>query len=199
MHGLLATVSRIFSHTVTEQSHSGQRGCCVPLASRSGVVPAGYNLSGLLVNVLLCPVVDIVRLFGEPFQDFLFGFLRVPFVAEPANVCCVQHLAGNRHIRHRPLCFSGHAVPAWRPFHQSGSHRNCGESGPGSPRQWRCAHPNLDGAVHTSPPARTVCRRSWLPYCTGPQLLPTDCRIPEASGTGSAIRPESADHISGTF
>ena len=86
MHGLLATVSRIFSHTVTEQSHSGQRGCCVPLASRSGVVPAGYNLSGLLVNVLLCPVVDIVRLFGEPFQDFLFGFLRVPFVAEPANI-----------------------------------------------------------------------------------------------------------------
>ena len=97
------------------------------------------------------------------------------------------------------LCFSGHAVPAWRPFHQSGSHRNCGESGPGSPRQWRCAHPNLDGAVHTSPPARTVCRRSWLPYCTGPQLLPADYRIPEASGTGSAIRPESADHISGTF
>ena len=85
------------------------------------------------------------------------------------------------------------------PFHQSGSHRNCGESGPGSPRQWRCAHPNLDGAVHTSPPARTVCRRSWLPYCTGPQLLPASCRIPEASGTGSAIRPESADHISGTF
>ena len=144
-------------------------------------------------------MVDIVRLFGEPFQDFLFGFLRVPFVAEPANVCCVQHLAGNRHIRHRPLCFSGHAVPAWRPCHQSGSHRNCGESGPGSPRQWRCAHPNLDGAVHTSPPARTVCRRSWLPYCTGPQLLPADYRIPEASGTGSAIRPESADHISGTF
>ena len=48
-------------------------------------------------------------------------------------------------------------------------------------------------------PARTVCRRSWLPYCTGPQLLPADYRIPEASGTGSAIRPESADHISGTF
>ena len=47
MHGPLATVSQIFSHTVTEQSHSGQRGCCIPLASRSGVVPAVYNLSGL--------------------------------------------------------------------------------------------------------------------------------------------------------
>lgn len=81
-----ATVSRIFSHTVTEQSHSGQRGCYAPLAGRSGVVPAGYNLSGLLVNVLLRPVVEVVRLFGEPFQDFLFGFLRVPFVAEPASV-----------------------------------------------------------------------------------------------------------------
>ena len=65
LHGDLATVSRTFCHTVTEQSHIGQRGCHTPPTFSSGFIPAGYNLSRLLINVLLGPFIVIIRLLRE--------------------------------------------------------------------------------------------------------------------------------------
>ena len=72
-------------------------GCNTPPTCKSGIVPKGYKLPRLLVNVLLRPFMEVVSIFGESLQDLLFGLLGVALISELVGVFCVQQMTYNRH------------------------------------------------------------------------------------------------------